>query len=1224
MYLGTTFIEGYSTRTYSVGAEGSRRVGGAFLSVGTRSPCRILMIPRTRREGGREGGKEGGTSLPPTHLPVGRFRCGRTTCINTGDMSARVSVDMNGSEGPSSDGKFRTESFGEAIVAAEKERNKRISVDVGDGFDDLASGSEQETGVFLSSFVSPWLSYRVGTGPSDKSFTRIMNDTFQKFLHVRFKGVSSFLYMVYGILVLVYLVYNAMFGWCTTVEKTINPACAANNIAVGVAVLLSSIVSFGITQTQQYLHATKMARLVIHGSYFVQGFLLVLLEVISPYPKYFRINLHFAFGYSFYPLVPAYMFGMNVFLFMFYFIGCFVNRWDPGISTGRLLMNCFVLSSLLILQAAAQYRRQFNMMTSELDYAKSKFQQKKLKLEEQKCADLLGSMLPKHIIHMLGSGENVEPELFESVTVMFAQVCDFSRVTSHLSATELVSLLNEVWSRFDMFIDVWGMYKIETVGEIYLAVAGCPLRDENHAATAANMALDMKGAMEVLEGLVKARPEFQEKLKDVRLQVRIGLNSGTVRAGVVGLQNPRYKLFGDTVNTSSRMESTCPFGAIQVSESTHHLLKKCSEDPFVPWTYKLEDRGTIKVKGKGDMHTHLLVGKEDSKGHITTNNYHVLLQKRTTQATETSSASALAVFGQLQNAQKGDQLVARKNLSKKRQSFAAYMSRRKQSNEAAETRRHATVELDPESFELMHAHLQNKQNQLVRFLSGLNQCYFRFQQTVLMISKDDDTFTPPVMSKLREGRRAFMQARWSQNVRMLRIAASGTIVVSGVIAWNQYAKREQGQEIIEIETPLWFGLTTPTLGLYIFLTQFRGCFEHYGILLTWGVLVVIFAVFTYQCVYVLKDGVLLLVLLLVMLNVQIIPFRSRSICAFLGLLPYPLLATYIPPATMGDEAKMYQSLWGDFYSYAMILVLQMFPLYATEFYEMSSEFQRNEVEDNTKTLQDQQEGKWNLLSSLLPITIAKQIMADDTVLIAKSYDDVTVLFTDIKGFTVFSQSVTPAELVAFLNNMYSAFDEILMDWGAYKVEILGDAYFVVCGAPEEAPGDDNAARATEVALILQSLMPDLTEGHPEIKMRCGLHSGEVVAGVVGKKDPRYHLFGHTVNFANKMESHGEPGLVHISHTTHERLKSLVEDGRMSVESRGQIEVAGEEGTYETYFVQKSSWGKERRRSMMRRGKKRGPSFVTGAVTKKADSSMKTAEPYNGMGNISEEKVPDMD
>ena len=136
---------------------------------------------------------------------------------------------------------------------------------------------------------------------------------------------------------------------------------------------------------------------------------------------------------------------------------------------------------------------------------------------------------------MLGSGENVEPELFESVTVMFAQVCDFSRVTSHLSATELVSLLNEVWSRFDMFIDVWGMYKIETVGEIYLAVAGCPLRDENHAATAANMALDMKGAMEVLEGLVKARPEFQEKLKDVRLQVRIGLNSGTVRAGVVGL-----------------------------------------------------------------------------------------------------------------------------------------------------------------------------------------------------------------------------------------------------------------------------------------------------------------------------------------------------------------------------------------------------------------------------------------------------------------------------------------------------------------------------------------------------------------------------------------------------------------------------------------------------------------------------------------------------------------
>ena len=143
--------------------------------------------------------------------------------------------------------------------------------------------------------------------------------------------------------------------------------------------------------------------------------------MISPYPKYFRINLHFAFGYSFYPLVPAYIFGI------IFPLSCSILSGASSTDGIRDFHGAFadellVLSSLLILQAAAQCQRQFDMMTSELDYAASKFQQKKLKVEEQKCADLLRSMLPKHIIHMLGSeGAYVEPELFESVTVMFAQ-----------------------------------------------------------------------------------------------------------------------------------------------------------------------------------------------------------------------------------------------------------------------------------------------------------------------------------------------------------------------------------------------------------------------------------------------------------------------------------------------------------------------------------------------------------------------------------------------------------------------------------------------------------------------------------------------------------------------------------------------------------------------------------------------------------------------------------
>ena len=96
----------------------------------------------------------------------------------------------------------------------------------------------------------------------------------------------------------------------------------------------------------------------------------------------------------------------------------------------------------------------------------------------------------------------------------------------------------------------------------------------------------------------------------------------------------------------------------------------------------------------------------------------------------------------------------------------------------------------------------------------------------------------------------------------------------------------------------------------------------------------------------------------------------------------------------------------------------------------------------------------------------------------------------------------------------------------------------------------------------------------------GLHSGSVVAGVVGRKDPRFHLFGHTVLFANKMESHGMPGKVHVSEATFNRLTPLIEDKKIEVEARGEIEVQGEEGMHKTYFVIKSHWGKEKRRSML--------------------------------------------
>jgi len=189
------------------------------------------------------------------------------------------------------------------------------------------------------------------------------------------------------------------------------------------------------------------------------------------------------------------------------------------------------------------------------------------------------------------------------------------------------------------------------------------------------------------------------------------------------------------------------------------------------------------------------------------------------------------------------------------------------------------------------------------------------------------------------------------------------------------------------------------------------------------------------------------------------------------------------------------------------------------------------------------------------------LVCNGTSPIAETHDGVTILFTDIKGFTKFSASVSPQKLCSVLNSMYSAFDEIIYMWELYKVEIIGDAYWVSAGCPprlfnQDGAQDDEGAsrnhnykqkeheqerrettesefamRAVEVVLAMLRALPSVCDDN-NVQMRVGIHTGSVVAGVVGKKGPRYHLFGTTVAYAEQMERTDIPGRVQISDVTH--------------------------------------------------------------------------------------------
>jgi class 3 adenylate cyclase len=179
-------------------------------------------------------------------------------------------------------------------------------------------------------------------------------------------------------------------------------------------------------------------------------------------------------------------------------------------------------------------------------------------------------------------------EHFEEVTVLFADVVGFTSLSTRLSPGDAVELLNEVFTAFDRFADRYEVEKIRTIGDGYMVAAGAPIRRTDHCDAIARMALDMRTWM---------RTRLDQD--SLRLQVRIGINSGEAVGAVVGTSKFHYDLWGDAINVAARMESLGEPGRIQVAEGAWQRLQS---------GYVFESRGEIEVKGKGMMNTWFLEG----------------------------------------------------------------------------------------------------------------------------------------------------------------------------------------------------------------------------------------------------------------------------------------------------------------------------------------------------------------------------------------------------------------------------------------------------------------------------------------------------------------------------------------------------------------------------------------------------------------------------------------
>jgi guanylate cyclase len=254
-------------------------------------------------------------------------------------------------------------------------------------------------------------------------------------------------------------------------------------------------------------------------------------------------------------------------------IGPAVPRWFTSTMLG---LNVAVGGTIVFTLLAVFARRRAEALAA-------------LRVEQAKAENLLLNILPRSIADRLKAETRTIADQFSSASILFADVVDFTPLAERLPPAEVVGVLDHLFSHFDLLAERHGLEKIKTIGDCYMAAAGVPSPRPDHAAALALMALDMQAAMSSVDGIAH-----------LGLELRVGINSGPVVAGVIGRKRFLYDLWGDAVNVASRMESHGTSGRIQITRATKELL----EDEFV-----CEPRGTIELKGKGEMDAWYLIGR---------------------------------------------------------------------------------------------------------------------------------------------------------------------------------------------------------------------------------------------------------------------------------------------------------------------------------------------------------------------------------------------------------------------------------------------------------------------------------------------------------------------------------------------------------------------------------------------------------------------------------------
>jgi class 3 adenylate cyclase len=925
--------------------------------------------------------------------------------------------------------------------------------------------------------------------------------------------------------------------------------------------------------------------------------------------------------------------------------------------------------------------REFAIRVSYMSELMVLLQQEQLKMEETRSKALLNSMLPESIVVQLQCGRELIADEYAEATVLFAEVCDFDLFSSKLQPQQVVELLNILFYKFDKLVDVHHVHKVETIGAVYMVVGGCPDVTPNHAELVANLALDM----------IRCIPEVSSKIARkswgdlvTNLNIRVGINTGGLMAGVVGIRNPRFKLFGDTVNVASRMETTNLPGQIQITEATNNVIYH---------KFHTALRGKVFVKGRGDMNTYFLRGKDGyivPPASVVSREHGVSTDvvsaprspasggasptsgraRRTSRIpgasinaipehnkTEAPTLQAPPLPSDPKAEEKPSPLPATPKVVSARQPrrasrMGALDSIGKQPTIAnllalapasgrtpsmimqlpegtklptipqsgRETKDAAAMTASPSQSLLALADQPPSANAPTRLaqrrgtvsaLKGHSLSQIAtvrrslFRENIFDIVEDIDAngdadhddstvFSATIMTlpkgltrtevlfrvhgnrmgtrgltkeayEFEESYRVENRSRW---LRFLRLSVTVFLVLKPFLTMYQSLRLSTLRSFDESQLIflLNFCIMYPVM-LAFLLHSFSPNFSQWEQL---GSVAVISVVAVILCAESLATNSLghayMSALALYQCYFANVSFLLRVINGFEILALYLLANLLVAPYFHWEvNATQLRVLRNALYIF-LFFGGQAWVVFNSEFKQRINHYRDITLNSQKQKLVEEEARITKLLLNLLPETIVHKLKEDPQTTVADFFDNVTVLFTDMVNFTAYSSKVSAMELVQFLNDMYTRFDTIAEREVLYKVEIIGDAYFVVGGCP--IVNTNNALAVVTAATDMFAALPLLRRncGVPDLNIRIGVHSGPVLAGVVGSKDPRYHLFGDTVSIAHFLESSGVPGRIHISESTWASMNKETPGHGFKVEYHTLLSIQGSTKKLRTYFV----------------------------------------------------------